>query len=250
MVRGILAALVATALAGSGEGQQAEKSAAAPPASADLRPKLEKWGLKPRAQGARGTCSVFTVTESLEFALAVRTGKPAALSVEFLNWAADAASGLHGDGDFFFRCLAGFDRYGICSEETLPYRSRYDPELKPDPKALAEAKAVLDRDGRALHLHWIQPLPSKPGITRAQLDEIRRTLAAGWPVAGGSYHSVLFVGYRDEADGGGVLIARDSARAADVEIPYAEAIARFGDVFWIESDPPPPPAKAKERSET
>ena len=62
-----------------------------------------------------------------------------------------------------------------------------------------------------------------------------------WPVAGGSYHSVLFVGYRDPTEAGseGFLIARDSARAADVEISYGEALARFGDVFWIEADARP-----------
>lgn len=213
-----------------------------PPPSADLRPQLEKWGFLPRAQGGRGTCSVFVVTEALEFALARRTDQPAVLSVEYLDWAADAASGRRADGDFFHRCLAGFERFGICTEARMPYRSEFDPALEPDAAARGAAQALLEEHGKALHVRWIQPLPEKPGLTREHLDAIRRTLAAGWPVAGGSFHSVLFVGYRDpDGEGGdGVLIARDSARAADLEIPYSEALARFGDVFWIEADPLPP----------
>ena len=33
----------------------------------DLRPQLEKFGLKPQTQGKRGTCSVFAVTGVCEF---------------------------------------------------------------------------------------------------------------------------------------------------------------------------------------
>ena len=40
-----------------------------PPKSVDLRPLFHKWALSPRRQGARGTCSVFTVVGALEYAL-------------------------------------------------------------------------------------------------------------------------------------------------------------------------------------
>src|SRR5215471_9445346 len=53
----------------------------------DLRPSFEKWGLSPRRQGKRGTCSVFTVTGSLEFAAARQLQRGQRFSVEFLNWA-------------------------------------------------------------------------------------------------------------------------------------------------------------------
>jgi hypothetical protein len=46
---------------------------------------------------------------------------------------------------------------------------------------------------------------------------------------------------RLQDDARGVLIARDAATVAEIESPYADALARFGDVFSIESDPPEPP---------
>src|SRR5262245_17015137 len=39
------------------------------PASADLRPQMEKWGLVPRHQGRRNTCSVFATTGIIEYAV-------------------------------------------------------------------------------------------------------------------------------------------------------------------------------------
>ncbi len=69
--------------------------------SIDLRPALDKWGLGPRIQGKRGTCSVFAVTGALEYAVARKTDHATRLSVEFLNWASNQAIRDTHDGGFF-----------------------------------------------------------------------------------------------------------------------------------------------------
>src|SRR5215467_6925020 len=48
----------------------------------DLRPTFESFGLVPRQQGARPTCSVFTMASAIEFAVAKRQGHTPRLSVE------------------------------------------------------------------------------------------------------------------------------------------------------------------------
>src|SRR6266536_284607 len=58
------------------------------PGAVDLRPQLLRWGLAPRCQGPRGTCSVFTVVGALEYAAASARQQGRRLSVEFLMWAA------------------------------------------------------------------------------------------------------------------------------------------------------------------
>ncbi len=212
------------------------------PTTVSLATALAESGFVVRGQGARGTCSVFVVAQALEVALAKRRGKAVRLSPEFLNWATNAATGRTDDGDFFHHCLEGFAKYGICAEGDLEYRSTYVQDLVPPPSALEAARVLGGAHADALKVHWIQTLPKQPGITRAHLEEIKRRLREGWPVAGGSYHSVLFIGYRDAVEDGtvGVLIARDSARVADIEISYEEALRRFGDVFWIEGHPENP----------
>ena len=62
------------------------------PSSIDLRPVFANWGLPVRLQGGRGTCSVFTVTSALEYALASQQRHGTPVSVEDLNWAANQAT--------------------------------------------------------------------------------------------------------------------------------------------------------------
>src|SRR5688500_11287794 len=71
------------------------------PDAVDLRPEFDAWGLGPCRQGARGTCSVFTVVGALEYAVACRQGRSMRLSVEFLNWAGHRAADRRVDGGFF-----------------------------------------------------------------------------------------------------------------------------------------------------
>jgi hypothetical protein len=227
------------------------------PAAADLRPALEKYGLTARQQGARDTCSVFTMTGALEFAAARRQGQCPRLSVEFLNWAANQACGHEKDGGFFSEMWKGFSTYGICAEEELPYRAAFDPRLTPPPGAVSGAKTRL---GLGLRPHWIKEWDAKTGLTDAHLAAIKQVLSAGWPVAGGfrwpkepkwsqdvlqlcgpdavrDGHSVLLVGYRDDAaqPGGGVLIFRNTGPPWPGGLmPYTYARDYMNDALWIE----------------
>ena len=152
------------------------------PASVDLRPAFDKWGLARRVQGKRGTCSVFTVTGALEYAAAIKQGRAERFSVEFLNWGANKVIGEYEDGGFFSDLWKAFDAYGICSEQTLPYRAEFDKALAPGPEVLAEAKTLKTL---GLRHHWIKEWNVKTGLTDEHLVAIKRTLSQGWPVCGG-----------------------------------------------------------------
>jgi hypothetical protein len=229
---------------------------------------MEQWGLTPRRQGARPTCSAFTLTTALEFAAAAKQGRGPRLSVEFLNWASNAVLGQPDDGGFFSDLWNGFTKYGLCLEEQMPYRANLEPSSPPSADTLAQAKGLL---GLGLVLHWIKEWDVRTGLTLGQLVEIQRTLSQGWPVCGGfrwpkqeqwqdkvlqmcgpeavrDGHSVLLVGYRDESSqpGGGVFLFRNtSGDGHDGAMPYAYAQAYMNDAVWVEAQHPggstPPP---------
>lgn len=235
------------------------------PASVDLRPSFEKWGLPVLKQGKRGTCSVFTVAGALEFAAASKLQHGERFSVEFLNWGANKMNGEKDDGSFFSDLWSGFATYGACLEKTLPYRAEFDPTLAPSAEVLTEAKAQL---ALGLRHHWIKEWNVKTGLTEAEFLAVKRTLNQGWPVCGGfrwpkqpkwtdgvlgmcpadavyDGHSVLLVGYRDDASqpGGGVFLFRNSNKDGPAgSMPYTYARAYMNDAIWIESDAPAPPA--------
>lgn len=204
----------------------------------DLRPELAALGLLPRPQGARGTCSVFTACSAIEVALAKLRGRPQRLSVEFLNWAASQAAGAPSDGAFFHNALAGFERFGLCSEEEMPYLEVYDPALAPSPAALAQAAALREESRAGLAVHWIVPWePNRFGVNDAQFAAIKAALDRGFPVAAGSGHSRLLVGYRDDPalPGGGAFLTQDSALARFDEVSYEFVRKEVADVFWVEA---------------
>jgi hypothetical protein len=200
----------------------------------DLRPDFERYGLHVRRQGARGSCSVFTVTAALELALARHLGHGEPLSVEFLNWATCRLINDRRDrGQFFSDLQRAFETSGICRDRELPYRPHYDPALEPTAAALASASELK---GLGFQFHWLNPLPTKLGITPEQLEEVKTTIRRGWPVCGGSGHSVLLVGYEDDArqPGGGVLFTRDSGSGRWGVMSYADAIRTRADLLWID----------------
>ena len=247
-------------------------AAAELPSVIDLRPVFHNWGLARRPQGGRGTCSVFTVVGGLEYALANQTRRGTPLSVEFLNWASNLATTNQADGGFFSDLWAGYQAHGICAETELPYRPAFDPALQPDPAAREAAR--IRRDA-GLRWHWIKPWDVNTGLTDAEFTAIKRTLAAQWPVCGGfrwpkreqwtagvlamvppeavfDGHSVLLVGYRDDATapGGGVFLIRNSGGGEpDAALSYAYVRAYMNDAGWIESGPAPahPDGLAAER---
>jgi len=257
MAAALLAVACATAAGQSpAPTPKAESPAKAPPASVDLRPRLAQWDLAPRRQGGRGTCSVFTVTGALEYALAAKEGHGTRLSVEFLNWAAHTAVGRKEDGGFFSELWKGFEAYGICPEPDQPYASHFDVALQPSPEALRAAK---ERLSAGLALHWVKEWDVHTGLTADQLKEIKNTLAGSWPVCGGfrwpkravwhdhvlqmcgpedvfDGHSVLLVGYRDDRaePGGGVFLIRNSGGdGSDGYLPYAYVAAYMNDACWV-----------------
>jgi hypothetical protein len=231
---------------------------AALPASVDLRPAFDQFRFEPRLQGARPTCSVFTVVGALEFATAKRQGHCPRLSIEFLNWASNKTCGDHADGGFFSDLWKGFTAYGVCTEGDWPYQSKFDPDETPPPEALADAKTRLNF---GLRLNWIKEWNVNTGLTEAHLAAIKRTLKEGWPVCGGlrwpkreqwvedvlqlcapdavrDGHSILLVGYRDDdaQPGGGVFIFRNTSNAGrDGFMPYAYARDYMNDAAWIDS---------------
>lgn len=218
---------------------QSPKEATAPaslPSEVDLRSEFTRYGFEPRNQGKRNTCSVFTTAWAIEFALARHESKAIPLSVEYLNWTANQVIGnrTRDRGQFFHDLLKGYHRYGICPERDMPYADRFDPELQPSEQARKRAESIRAKD---LRITWINPWRPKPGLTDEQVRKIKEQLARGWPVAAGSSHSRLLVGYRDDSQqpGGGVFLTKDSGIGRYAEVSYQWAKENIGDVFWVEA---------------
>jgi C1A family cysteine protease len=226
------------------------------PVCVDLRPQFQRTGLVVRPQGKRGTCSVFTVTRAIEFALSDRESSGSRLSVEFLNWASNEAIGQQQDGGFFSDLWKGFQQYGICDEQEMPYAREFDAKRKPSENALRQAQ---QRRPRKLQLHWIKPWNPNCGLNDTQLHAVKMTLQRGFPVCGGFLwpkrviwsdgvlkmaarpdvrdgHSVLLVGYCDEESqpGGGYFLIQNTSRGPRCgKMSYAYAQAYMNDAAWI-----------------
>jgi hypothetical protein len=193
----------------------------------------------------------------LEFAVAKRQGHTPRLSIEFLNWAADKVRGDAADGGFFSDLWNGFAAYGICDDSDMPYELKRDPKRLPSAAAMADAKTRL---ALGLRLHWIKEWDVKTGLSAAHVNDIKHTLALGWPVCGGlrwpkqekwvanvlqmcpsdavyDGHSVLLVGYREDPaqPGGGVFLFRNtSGSGQDGAMPYAYAREYMNDAVWVD----------------
>jgi hypothetical protein len=225
------------------------------PTEADLRPQMKAWDLGPRSQGGRLTCSVFTFTGGLEFALGKAREKGARLSVDYVNWAANQEREKARDGGFFSDMWKGFARHGVCAEDEMPYGKKFDAERKPDAKAATSAKETT---ALGLSDHWLKKWNPQTGLSEDEFASIKETLNAGWPVCGGfrwpnhatwkdgvlqpcgpeevfDGHSVLLVGYRDDSaqPGGGVFLIRDSGSGEDRAMPYSYAKSFMNDALWI-----------------
>lgn len=222
----------------------------------DLQPWFQEWGLSARAQGSRGTCSAFTVTRAIEYALARKRPRGPRLSVEFLNWASNEAIGQRRDGGFFSDLWKGFEKYGICREDEMPYAAAFDPGLRPSDATLAHARHFREA---GLRLHWIKPWDPMRGLNDEQFAAAKETLRRGWPVCGGFLwpkqaewvdgvlqmasrenvrdgHSVLLVGFRDDRaqPGGGVfLIQNTSSGPRHGAMSYEYVRTYMNDAAWI-----------------
>jgi hypothetical protein len=200
------------------------------------------------------------VASALEFAVAQRQGHTPRLSVEFLNWSANKACGDNADGGFFSDLWKGFAAYGLCTETDMPYASKFDTNQQPSAAALADAKVRL---ALGLRLHWIKEWNVKTGLSADEFIAIKHTLEKGWPVCSGlrwpkreqwvdevlqmatadavrDGHSILLVGYRDDADqpGGGVFLFRNTSHGGqDGAMPYAYAREFMNDAVWVDYEP-------------
>lgn len=239
-------------------GDSAPKTATKPlPKSVDLRPNFKRWGLVTRPQGNRGTCSVFTVAGALEYAIAKHEKRGTTLSIEFLNWAGHKVANRTVDGGFFSELWAGYEHFGICPEEEMVYQTQFDVNAEPSPSARELAKKRQDLH---LKLHWIKEWDPNTGVTEAQLEEIKQTLAKRHPICGGfrwpkhaqwekgvlqmcppegvfDGHSILLVGYREDSTqpGGGIFLIRNSGGSSrEGSLPYAYIRAYMNDAAWIE----------------
>lgn len=230
-----------------------------PTDSVDLRPAFQRWGLGPRVQGKRNTCSVFTVAGALEYAIASETDRGTRLSVEFLNWASNQTAHDSDDGSFFSDLWTGFSVYGACPEEDMPYKDKFDAGRTPSETAKDHASRLIDA---GLRLHWIKAWNPNTGLTGAEFVAIKRVLNQQWPVCGGfrwpkkaewkddvlqmtppegvfDGHSVLIVGYRDDAGlpGGGLFLFRNSNNGGrEGWMSYEYARAYMNDAVWIDYD--------------
>lgn len=212
-------------------------AAGALPAQVDLRPQFLAFGLPPSSQGPRNTCSVFATAGALEFAYSRSLGRGMPLSVEYLNWATNQVIGnkTRDRGQFFHHILQGFERHGAALDRDMPYRKHFDPDLKPAPGLVARARQVADA---GLTVHWIhRGAPGEFGITERQLRDAKAVLARGWPVAAGSKHSRLLVGYVDDPaqPGGGYFITKDSGKASFRRLAYDTARTKLASLFWVEA---------------
>ncbi len=211
------------------------------PPTIDLRPMFTAMSLPPRPQGARGTCSIFTTCEAIEFANAKATGVATRLSPEFVNWAGWNAAGSPSDGNFFHNALAGYAKFGVCAEASMAYQQSFDAGRAPSAEALAEAAQRRDSLRDRVVVRWIVPWkPDRFGVNPEQFAEIKRVLASGFPVAAGSGHSRLLVGYRDDEGqpSGGVFFTEDSALNRFDEVTYQFVREQVADVFWVDAVPP------------
>ncbi len=159
------------------------------------------------------------------------------LSPEYLNWAGGQAAGSPSDGNFFHNALAGFERLGICTEALMPYQPTFDAARGPSAAAAEEAARVREESKGRVVVRWIVPWQTaKFGVGDEQFAEIKRVIASGYPVAAGSGHSRLLVGFRDDAKaaGGGKFVTEDSALARFDEVTYEFVRKQVADVFWVD----------------
>ena len=228
-----------------------------PATNVDLRPAFKKWGLDILLQGSRDTCSVFTMAGSLEYALAMKQGTGMRLSVEYLNWASNQVTNKNQDGSFFSDLWRGFEAYGVCPEQEMPYQDKFDPDLVPSEQVRTVARKLLENKFRR---HWIKRWNVNTGLTESQLAAIKQTLRQQWSVCGGfrwpkkkvewdkksvdlpsaegvvDGHSVLLIGYQDDPQqpGGGAFIFRNTNDGREGWMTYEYAGAYMNDAMWID----------------
>lgn len=193
----------------------------------DLRRQFFDFGLYPKDQGRRPSCSVFAVVSALEYQNAVLLGQPEKFSEEYLIWAtrkvlghtapADLDTTSHNPSDqaidagfSLVEVVTALRTYGVPRQADMPNTVGQSMSDIPEPNA-----ALITR-ARTVRNVSISPLPGRsreqvlPGLIHALNAEVPPVIALRWPnerairngflslqqpVAGYS-HAVTLVGYR------------------------------------------------------
>ena len=226
------------------------------PDQVDLSPQFDQLEIPQRSQEKRPTCSVFTVVGALEFTQAKHGKKTGYLSVEYANWAKNQVMSTSTDGGFFLNIWRGIRRHGICVENDYLYKSEFDAKAEPDETARKNAAEFFDLP---TNIRWIKQWNPKTGLEDSQFYEIKKALHEGWPVCVGlrwphqvvrkddvllwvpeddvfDGHSVLFVGYQDDAqvEGGGYFIIRNTNNPGQNEkMSYRYATSYANDAVFF-----------------
>ena len=87
-----------------------------------------------------------------------------------------------------------------------------------------------------LQIHWIKHWTRQQGLTDEHFLAIKTALAKGYPVAAGSNHSRLLVGYADDREqpGGGLFYTKDSGSGLGLSIVSQIAQAHGGYVDLVD----------------
>ncbi len=142
----------------------------------------------------------------------------------------------------------------------MPYAAVFDPNNTPSAQAVSDAASRSN-----FYIDFVKTFNDKIGLSESQIDEIKKLLDRGYPVAiGANYpkdwtfdsddvlqmptggedffgHSVVIVGYVDDSkySGGGVFIIRNSAGPAwldygHAKIPYGYYMLHGNDAIAID----------------
>lgn len=193
----------------------------------DLRPRFFEFGLYPKDQGRRPSCSVFAVVSALEFQNAVLVGQPDKFSEEYLIWAtrkllgrttpaANATAPAQDEDDntdegfSLSEVVTALRTYGVPLQADMPNTigQSMSAIAEPDARLVAKAKAVRQvsiqripgRDNKQIVegiAHAINAgVPVVIGTTWPHSRSIRNGFLSRQQPVTGYAHAVTIVGYR------------------------------------------------------
>jgi hypothetical protein len=196
----------------------------------DLRPAFDQYHLSIKLQGSRNTCHIFTLVAALEFAIACKFDSGVGLSEEYLNWAANEASGQPKDGANFTELAQALKKWGVCEERFMPYARAFDPKYRPSQAALESAREIHKLDFR---WHWIKTPNTGKFLDDTHVEAIKKVLRLGWPVVAGREHNILVVGFSDNPRGGTFIIRNSNSRTYRT-LTYDELKAVSSTALWVD----------------
>lgn len=193
----------------------------------DLRPRFFDYGLYPKDQGRRPSCSVFAVVSALEFQNAALVGQPEKFSEEYLIWATRRVLGqtrpaavaetedeetAQDEGFSLSEVVTALRTYGVPRQADMPntFGSNMRDIAEPDAKLVEQARSV-----RQVAIHRIPARDTTQainGLVHALNAGVPPVVGLRWPHARsirngylsrqqpveGYAHAVTLVGYRCE----------------------------------------------------